>query len=60
MDAPGGVLIQRIACLEEGHVLDGIPLRGADVPGAAMAMVVVVTLHEGYRPVARRLQVGRA
>lgn len=55
-----GLLIQRMACLEDGRVLAGMPLRGADVTDAAMAMVMVVPLHEGARPLARRLQVGKA
>jgi len=54
-----GLPVQRMARLEQGHILSGVALLRADVADAA-AVLDVVPMHEGRRPLACTVQVGKA
>ena len=53
-------LIQGVARREHGPILAGMALGRGDVADAAVAMLVVVPVHELPRPVSRRIQIGKA
>jgi hypothetical protein len=46
-----GLAVQRMTRGEDGPVVAGMALRGADIADAAVAMVDVVPMHKAGRPV---------
>ena len=54
------VLVERMACLQDGPVLSGMSLRRTDVADGTVAVVVVVPLHERTRPFSRLIEVREA
>ncbi len=55
-----GVLVERMASLQNGAVLTGMSLCRADVADVAVAVSVVVPLHKRARPRARLIEIREA
>jgi hypothetical protein len=54
-----GLEVQGVPCGQDGLVLAGVALRRADVPDAAVTMIVVVPTHELRRPDPGFSEIGR-
>jgi len=52
--------VKRMADRQDRVFVSGMALRGADVAGAAVAMVMVVPMHETHRPAPGKLDVSEA
>ncbi len=55
-----GLLIEGMTGGQDGDVFSGMTLCWAHITDATVGMVMVVPMHEGGRPGARRLQIGKA